>query len=125
MFVKDGKAIRGYDPVAYFTEQKPVLGDSTLTYVYQGATWQIASAANRDAFRANPEKYALQYGGYCAYGTAEGHKAPTQPDAWIIRDNKLYFYYNTKVQGLWNKDQVGNIKKADANWPVLKDNDSH
>jgi len=89
VFVKDGKAIRGYDPVAFFTESKPVLGDSTITYAYQEATWQFTSAANRDAFKDKPEKYAPQYGGYCAYGTADGtgHKAPTQPDTWTIQDD--------------------------------------
>lgn len=121
VFVQGGKAIRGYDPVAYFTESKPVLGDSAITYSYQGATWQFASAKNRDAFKANPAQYAPQYGGYCAYGTADGHKAPTQADAWTIDNNKLYLNYNTNVQKAWNKDRPGFIQKADANWPGLKD----
>jgi len=121
IFVQGGKAIRGYDPVAYFTESKPVLGDSAITYSYQGATWQFASAKNRDAFEANPAQYAPQYGGYCAYGTADGHKAPTDADAWTIDDNKLYLNYNTNVRKAWNKDRPGFIQKADANWPGLKD----
>lgn len=121
VFVKDGNAIRGYDAVAYFTEGKPVLGDSAYSYAWQGANWRFASAQNRDAFKANPEQYAPQYGGYCAYGTADGHKAPTQPDAWTVQDGKLYLNYNTKVKSLWNKDRPGYIQKADTNWPALKD----
>lgn len=125
VFVKEGKAINGYDPVAYFTEGKPVLGDPKISYAYQGADWHFASAQNRDTFKADPEKYAPQYGGYCAYGTAEGHKAPTEADAWTINDGKLYLNYNTKVRTMWDKDRVGNIKKADTNWPTINDEDVH
>ena len=123
VFAPAGKAIRGYDPVAYFTDSKPVLGDSTLSYTYQGATWYFANATNRDTFKADPDKYAPQYGGYCAYGTSQGHKAPTEADAWTINDGKLYFNYSKKVQTLWNKDRTGNISKADTNWPTIKDKD--
>ena len=125
VFAPAGKAIRGYDPVAYFTDSKPVLGDSTLSYTYQGANWYFANATNRDTFKADPDKYAPQYGGYCAYGTSQGHKAPTEADAWTINDGKLYFNYNKKVQTLWNKDRTGNISKADTNWPTIKDKDGH
>lgn len=124
VFAPDGKAIRGYDPVAYFTDKKPVMGNPSLSYSYQGATWYFATAQNRDTFRANPDKYAPQYGGYCAYGTADGHKAPTEPDAWTIENGKLYLNYNTKVRTMWDKDRSGYIKKADANWPTIKDKDS-
>ncbi|MEZ0540330.1 YHS domain-containing (seleno)protein [Fibrella arboris] len=125
IFVKDGNAIRGYDAVAYFTEGKPVLGDSAYSYAWQGANWRFASDRNRDAFKANPAQYAPQYGGYCAYGTADGHKAPTQPDAWTVQDGKLYLNYNTKVKSLWDKDRTGYIQKADKNWPALKDKAAH
>ncbi|WP_080055795.1 YHS domain-containing (seleno)protein [Spirosoma aerolatum] len=125
VFAPGGQALRGYDPVAYFIDGKPVPGDSTISYAYQGATWYFASAKNRDMFKADPEKYAPQYGGYCAYGTSQGHKAPTEPDAWTIDNGKLYFNYNKKVQTLWNKDRAGHIQKADTNWPLLKDKDSH
>ncbi|WP_020598623.1 YHS domain-containing (seleno)protein [Spirosoma panaciterrae] len=123
VFAPGGKALRGYDPVAYFAEGKPVPGDSAILYAYQGANWYFASTQNRDTFKANPEKYAPQYGGYCAYGTSEGHKAPTEPDAWTIENGKLYFNYNKKVQTLWNKDRPGHIQKANMNWPALKDKD--
>lgn len=73
-----------------------------------------------EAFKANSEKYAPQYGGFCAYGTSEGHKAPTQPDAWTIVNDKLYFNYNKDVKVLWNKNQSERIKKADENWIEIK-----
>ena len=125
VFNSSGTAIRGYDPVAYFTDGKPVKGDSSLTYLYEGATWQFATPEHRDAFKADPQQYAPQYGGYCAYGTSQGHKAPTEPDAWTIVDGKLYLNYNSKVKTLWNKDQAGNIGKANTNWPTVKDSDGH
>ncbi|HLL95924.1 MAG TPA: YHS domain-containing (seleno)protein [Spirosoma sp.] len=123
VFAPNGKAINGYDPVTYFTESKPVEGDPKIAYNYLGADWYFASEKNRDAFKADPEKYAPQYGGYCAFGTSRGYKAPTQADAWTITDDKLYLNYNTKVRTEWNKDQAGYIKKADANWPTIKDKD--
>src|ERR671914_1682048 len=79
-----GMALKGYDPVAYFTEKKPVAGKPEFTARHQGATYRFASAANRDAFAATPAKYAPQYGGYCAFGMAAGYKAPIEPDAWTI-----------------------------------------
>lgn len=125
VFTLAGKAIRGYDPVAYFTVGKPVPGDSTLAYSYQGANWYFSSAQNRDLFKANPDKYMPQYGGYCAYGTSQGHKAPTQPDAWTINDGKLYLNYNANVKTRWDKDRPGLIKKADDIWPTIQDKDAH
>ncbi|MBO0932342.1 YHS domain-containing (seleno)protein [Fibrella aquatilis] len=124
VFTTGGKAIQGYDPVAYFTDGKPVQGDPTLTATYDGATWQFASAKNRDTFIADPARYAPQYGGYCAYGTSEGHKAPTEADAFTIDNGKLYLNYNTKVRTMWNKDRADRIRKADANWPAIKDKDT-
>jgi YHS domain-containing protein len=113
-------AIRGYDPVAFFTEEKPVKGTKDFTMEWNGAAWHFVSKKNLDMFKADPEKYAPQYGGYCAYGAAEGHKAPTQTDTWTVLDNKLYFNYNKNVQREWLKDTKGFIEKADANWPNIK-----
>src|SRR3954453_18095032 len=84
VFIKGDAAIRGYDPVAYFKAGKPVMGSKDFVYQWKGANWYFASQENLDAFKASPEKYAPQYGGYCAYGLADGHKAPTEPDAWTI-----------------------------------------
>ena len=93
-----GKAIKGYDPVAYFTEGKPVEGSSDFTAEFDGATWYFASAQNRDAFVADPDKYAPQYGGYCAYAVANGSTAKIDPEAWSVVDGKLYLNYSNPVQ---------------------------
>ena len=115
-----GLALKGYDPVAYFTEGKPVQGKPEFMARHEGATYRFASAANRDAFLAGPAKYAPQYGGYCAYGMASGYKAPIEPDAWTIVDGKLYLNYNRSVRGRWSSDIPGFIRKADANWPSVR-----
>jgi YHS domain-containing protein len=120
VFTTDEGAIRGYDPVAYFQHGKPVKGKKEYTWVWNSAPWSFATKENLEAFKASPEKYAPQYGGYCAYGTSQGHKAPTQPDAWTIVNGKLYFNYNKSVQATWTKDQQQLIKKADENWPSVK-----
>ena len=121
VFNTDDGAIGGYDPVAYFKEGKPVVGLKENAVAWNGADWYFSSKENKELFEKNPEQYAPQYGGYCAYGTAEGHKARTQPDAWSIVDNKLYLNYNKKVQSDWKKDQAGYIKMANINWPAVKD----
>lgn len=121
IFQTNGKAIRGYDVVAYFTEGQPVKGNDSLTYQWGNSSWLFSSFTNLELFKQNPEQYAPQYGGYCAYGTASGYKAPTQPDAWAIVNGKLYFNYNLKVKASWDKDRVGYISKADINWPLIKD----
>ena len=121
VFAPNGKAINGYDAVAFFKESKPVLGSDSISYMYKDVKWCFSTQANRDAFKANPEHFAPQYGGYCAFGTAEGHKAPTKPETWTIVNDKLYFNYNLKVKESWTKDQQAFIGKADKNWPELKD----
>ncbi len=116
-----GVAVGGYDPVAYFTEYKPVAGKADITYSWKGATWRFASEQNRDAFKANPEKYAPQYGGYCAYAVSQGATAKGDPKVWTVVDGKLYLNLSSSVQKTWEKDIPGYIKSADKNWPgVLK-----
>ncbi len=110
-------AIRGYDPVAYFTQGRPVKGSPELTHQWKGATWRFASAENRERFAAAPEKYAPQYGGYCAYGVASGYAVKIEPDAWSVVDGKLYLNYDRSVQKSWQSDVPGYIRKADVNWP--------
>jgi YHS domain-containing protein len=114
-----GVAVGGYDPVAYFTEGKPVPGLKEITLEHQGVTWRFASEANRDAFRADPAKYAPQYGGYCAWAVSEGYTAKGDPNAWRIVDGKLYLNYDASVQRTWEKNITGHIAKGDANWPKL------
>jgi YHS domain-containing protein len=113
-------AIRGYDPVAYFKDGKAVKGSQQFSYTWQTAVWYFSSRQNLDSFQTAPEKFAPRYGGYCAYGLADGHKAPTDPEAWAIVDNRLYLNYNKKVQELWKKNQEKFIEKADSNWQLLK-----
>lgn len=121
IFAPDGIAIRGYDAVTYFTEGKPVRGVPEYAAQWKGATWYFASAANRDAFRAVPEKYVPQYGGYCAYGIAQGVAPESDPTLWRIVDGKLYLNINARVQERWVRDIPGYVRAADQNWPnVLK-----
>lgn len=114
-----GVAIKGTDVVAYFTEGRVVTGSSQFAHRWHDTEWRFASAANRDAFAREPEKYAPQYGGFCAWGMAEGYRAPIDPAAFRVVDGKLYLNYNRSVQGTWLKDIPGNVTKADDNWAKI------
>ena len=117
---KDG-AIRGYDAVAYFTENKPVKGKAEFAHQWMGANWLFATAENRDKFKAEPEKYAPQYGGYCAYAMAEyANTVEIDPNAWTVEGGKLYLNYSKGVQATWDKNKTALIAKADKNWPPIK-----
>ncbi len=116
---KEGVAIKGYDPVAYFTLQKAVKGSDEFTLSWSGSKWRFSSKANLDSFAANPAAYAPQYGGFCAYGCSENHLAPTDPEAWTIINNKLYLNYSLKTRVAWLQDTMTRIKEADKYWPVL------
>jgi YHS domain-containing protein len=118
-FETDGVALRGYDPVAYFVSSEPQKGQSQYSYEYRGSKFYFASEANQRAFMQMPEKYAPQFGGYCAYGTAQGYKVSTQPDAFAIVQDKLYLNYDRKVQKIWQQDVPGNIQRAQKNWPEV------
>jgi YHS domain-containing protein len=119
-FERNNLAIDGYDPVAYFTERKPVKGSSEYRSDFQGSTFQFASAAHRDAFAADPPKYAPQYGGYCAYGMAKGYKAAIDPAAFTVVRDRLYLNYSESVRTRWLSDIPSYIQKADANWPEVQ-----
>jgi hypothetical protein len=121
IYAPNGIALNGYDVVAFFKQAKPVKGSSDYSFKWNDVNWLFSSKADVDSFKASPEIYAPQYGGYCAYGTAEGHKAPTQADTWTIVDNKLYFNYNKKVKQLWSKNRSALIDSANKNWVLLKD----
>jgi len=118
---RDGVAIEGYDPVAYFTMDKPVKGSEQFVHRWQGAEWRFANQEHLDLFKANPEKYAPQYGGYCAYAVSKNSTASIDPDSWKIVDGKLYLNYSKRIQRRWEKDIPGYIAKADKNWPGLID----
>ena len=115
----DGIAVDGTDVVAYFTQGAPVSGSADFSHDWNGKTWHFSSAANRDAFAAQPAKYAPQYGGYCAYAVSEGYTASTTPEAWKIVDGKLYLNYSRRVQRRWAKDIPARISSANANWPKV------
>ena len=121
VYSADGAAIHGYDPVAYFSEESAVPGKTEFAHEYGGTTWRFASAGNRDKFAAEPEKYAPQYGGYCAWAVSQGYTAPVDPDAWSIRDGKLYLNYSKLIRARWALDKDSNIAAANANWPGLRD----
>ncbi len=122
---RSGLALKGYDPVAYFTDSKPVKGNSSFTSNYNGARYQFASADHKTAFDANPAKYAPAFGGYCAYGASQGHAAPISTDAFQILNDRLILNYDKDVQGLFNKDRNGLLKQADANWPQIVEKEGH
>lgn len=113
-------AIHGYDPVAYFTQHKPVEGSAQYTATHDGAIYRFASAKNRDLFKANSDKYAPQFGGYCAMGVALNKKLDVDPDAFYIDDNKLYLNLNSTVQKKWLEDVPGNLKTAYRVWDGIE-----
>ncbi|MFL5167070.1 MAG: YHS domain-containing (seleno)protein [Microvirga sp.] len=112
-------AIHGYDPVAYFVEGGPRKGRSELAVERNGARWLFSSAANRAQFEADPERYLPAYGGYCAYGVAQGYLVKVDPEAWTIVDGRLYLNYDRSISETWRKDVPGYVHKADGNWPRL------
>lgn len=116
-----GLALQGHDPVAYFTEGRPVAGREDLTASHEGATYRFSSAANRARFLADPAAHVPAYGGYCAFGTAMGYKVKIDPAAFSIVDDRLYLNYSKGVQSRWQEDPAGYIAKADENWTTIRD----
>ena len=116
---RSGLAIQGYDPVAFFTDQHPVRGNSQFQSEYNGAKYYFASMDHKTAFDKDPAKYEPQFGGYCAYGVSHGARAPIKIEAWQIVNGRLLMQYDLGVKDDFNKDQQGTLKKADQNWPGL------
>ena len=116
---RSGVALKGYDPVAYFEERKPVRGSAQFSHEWMGARWQFASAENRDTFAASPNQYAPQFGGYCAWAVSQGYTGDVDPDAWRIVEGKLYLNYSKGVQKKWEQDVIKRIEEANKNWPML------
>jgi YHS domain-containing protein len=116
-----GLALRGYDPVAYFTDGKPVPGDFTITAQHDGATYRFASEDHKERFLKDPAKYLPEYGGFCAFGTAKGVKVDGDPTVWKIVDGKLYLNLAPAVAERWDQDVAGYIKTADERWKAVKD----
>ena len=114
-----GLAVKGYDPVAYFTVGKPTPGLAQFSTAYKGATYRFASAENRARFIAAPEKFVPQNGGYCAFAIALNRIADIVPEEWAIVKNKLYLNNGFLAQSLWSFDKSGNIARGDQNWPLV------
>lgn len=119
IYTEGGIAIDGSDAVAYFDGNGPVAGTSAHTVDWKGATWQFTSAENAAKFEADPEAFAPQYGGWCAFALANNALAPTVPEAWTIHEGKLYLNFNLDVRARWSKDIPGYVAKANANWPAV------
>ena len=117
VFSAAGIAINGIDPVAYFTEERPIEGDAAHAIDWDGAQLLFASAENKAMFMADPERFKPQYGGYCAYAVSKGYTASTDPKAWSIYNDRLYLNYSRPVRALWALDKEGHIASANANWP--------
>ena len=116
---KGSIAIKGYDPVAFYEQSKPMKGSPEFTHEWNGATWRFGSAKTRDLFMMDPEKYAPQYGGYCAWAVSNNYTADIDPEAWKIMDGKLYLNYSKDVQKKWEPEAQKRIADADRNWPGL------
>jgi YHS domain-containing protein len=112
-------AIRGYDTVAYFTEGRPVEGKAKYSSQYNQATWLFSSQDNLELFEEDPEKYAPQYGGYCAYAVSQNKTASIKPELFTIVNGKLYLNYNASINQKWTADKVKFIMLADKHWPKL------
>jgi|SRR5271157_3410811 len=122
---KMGIAIQGYDPVAFFTQNRPVKGLPELESKYNGARYLFATAEDKVTFDANPAKYEPQFGGFCAYGVSRGRTVPIKIEAFQIVDGRLLMQYDLDIKNDFNKDPQGNLQKADQNWPRLVEKQAH
>lgn len=118
-------AVEGYDTVAYFTENRPVRGQKQFSHQWKNATWRFSSAENLAAFKADPERYVPQYGGYCAYAVSQNYTASIEPDQFAVFNDKLYLNYDKKTRTKWLMNRDGYIKEADKNWPILLKESNH
>lgn len=112
-------AVKGYDTVAYFTENKAIKGTKKHSTEWKDATWHFSSDENLALFKENPEKYAPQYGGYCAFALAKNNLASVDPEQFTVLNGKLYLNYNAEVKGKWLQDRDSFIEQADKNWPQI------
>jgi len=120
--LKEGLAIQGYDPVAYFTQNKAIEGKKTISQQYNGATYYFSSEANKTTFTKDPAKYEPAYGGYCAYAMAFGDKVKIDPETFKVKEGRLFLFYNFRFNNTltdWNKDEANLYKKAEEEWKKL------
>ena len=112
-------AVKGYDVVAYFVQSNAVKGVKDIVHEWKDANWRFTSQENLKLFRDSPEKYAPQFGGYCAWAVSQGYTAGIDPDAWTINEGKLYLNYSRRIQKKWMKEMKSNIDKGHENWPKV------
>lgn len=118
----DGVILDGYDPVSFFTDNKPVKGNMAFQYRYEEATYYFSSKEHLDWFIANPEKYKPQFGGWCAYAVSLGRTAPIDVNTFSIVNGRLVIQHNARAVAGWNKDVTGNLALADKYWPAVVKN---
>lgn len=116
-----GRALRGYDPVAYFTEGRAVQGEEDIATIWEGATYLFASEAHRDAFLESPERYLPAHGGFCTFGIVLEKKFDGDPEVWLINDDQLHIFLNEDVQKKFLNDEENNFARVEANWPEIRD----
>lgn len=114
-------ALSGFDPVAYFTQNKPVKGNKKFVFKYKGAKWYFSTAENLEKFKSNSDKFAPQYGGYCAWAVAQGNTAEGNPNHWTVYNDKLYLNYDETIQNKWLNKIEHFVSDADKNWPHVLD----
>ncbi len=114
-------AIHGFDAVSYFEGGSAMRGKAEFSAKHDGAVYRFASRENMRRFVRSPEKFAPQFGGFCAYGASVGKKFDGDPEVYRIVDNKLYFNLNPEIKATWEKDLADNIRKAGSNWPQIRD----
>lgn len=119
VFQSRAGTINGIDPVAYFDGNGPVVGRPDITHDWDGANWRFASETNRDAFAADPVRFAPAFGGYCAFAASRGYLAPTIPEAWSIHEDRLYLNASLRARDLWTAELPGVIALGEANWPAI------
>lgn len=119
IYQRDGVALGGTDPVAYFRQGAPVQGDPAVSHEWMGATWIFSGADNRDAFAAAPDRYAPAFGGYCAFAASRGYLAPTIPEAWHIHEDRLFLNATLRARTLWLAELPDVIAAGEANWPAI------
>jgi hypothetical protein len=119
VFQSRAGTINGIDPVAYFEGNGPVAGSQDITFDWDGATWLFSSSANRDAFAAEPDRFAPAFGGYCAYAASRGYLAPTIPEAWSIHEGRLFLNASLRARELWMAELPGVITLGEVNWPAI------
>ncbi len=121
VFSTSDGAIRGYDTVAYFTDSRAVRGQKEFKHSWDGADWYFSNRENLDQFKSDPEAYAPQYGGYCAFAMSKGSYASGDPEAWTIHDGKLYLNYSKSVRRTWSQSIPEYVKRADRNWKRFRE----